>query len=120
MARGDLRTALTLWHLDELAESAVLVLCELLTNAIQHTHESAEPEIETRFVRTDGCLRIEVHDTSDAWPVRRGATVDALNGRGLLLIDALADAWDVIPREGRGKIVWAQFDTSGEGGLSGV
>lgn len=116
-ARDDLLNTLALWGLGGVADSAVLVLSELLTNAIRHARTaSPDLDIETRFLRFGGRLRIEVLDSGDAWPVQRPADSEALSGRGLLLVDAVSDSWDVLPREGSGKIVWAEFSTSGAGG----
>jgi serine/threonine-protein kinase RsbW len=115
-ARGELLDTLALWGLGEIADAATLVLCELVTNAMRHAHTSPEQGIETRFLRTGDHVRIEVHDASDTWPVRRVADLESLNGRGLLLVDALADSWDVAPREGGGKIIWARFAASPEEG----
>lgn len=108
-ARGALLEALAGWGLTEVADSAVLVLSELFTNAVRHAHVSVGREIETRFRLTDDRVRIEVHDASDARPVRGPADVESQDGRGLVLVEALADSWDVMPREGVGKIVWAEF-----------
>lgn len=118
-ARGELLNTLTLWGLGEIADSAALVLSELLSNSVQHARAaSPEAEIESRFLRVGGRLRIEVHDADDRWPVLRPADVDSLNGRGLFLVDALSDAWNVIPLPGGGKITWAEFSASSEGGRS--
>jgi len=65
-------------------------------------------EIETRFRLTDGHVRIEVHDSSTETPVRRLATSSRRRTR-LWLVETLADSWDVAPRDGVGKVVWAEF-----------
>lgn len=111
LARLELRKALAGWGLSALEDSAVLVLSELVTNAVLHARVPPDREIETRFLPTglpdpDG-LRIEVHDASDLRPYRRAAARDACDGRGLLIVDALADAWGVSDRVGVGKLVWA-------------
>ncbi|MFD3519205.1 ATP-binding protein [Streptomyces sp. NPDC058653] len=99
------------WGLSTLEDSAVLVLSELVTNAVLHARVPAGREIETRFLPTgfpvpDG-LRIEVHDASALRPYRRKDDPDACDGRGLPIVDALADAWGVSERDGVGKLVWA-------------
>ncbi|WP_367648437.1 ATP-binding protein [Streptomyces sp. CNQ-509] len=55
----------------ELEESAVLVVSELVTNAVVHARVPPGREIQTRFVRQDRGVRIEVHDASSVWPVPR-------------------------------------------------
>jgi serine/threonine-protein kinase RsbW len=115
-ARGELLNTLALWGLGGISEPAILVLSELLSNSIQHAHPaSAGPEIETRFLCTDGRLRIEVRDADDRRPVARAADSDSLDGRGLFLVEALSDEWNVVPRRGGGKITWAEFSASTDG-----
>ncbi|WP_046494460.1 ATP-binding protein [Streptomyces odonnellii] len=115
LARGELRKALASWGLTSLEDSAVLVLSELLTNAGRHTHVSSGPEIETCYVPMTGGLRIEVHDPSAEQPELRSADVGACDGRGLVLVAALADAWGVGERDGGrpGKAVWAELFAGG-------
>lgn len=110
LARLELRKALARWGMGALEDSATLVLSELLTNAGRHARVSPGREIETRYVPAPGGgLRIEVHDASGDRPVRRVAGPDAHDGRGLVLVDALADSWGVSERNGPGKVVWAQL-----------
>ncbi|MFD8965218.1 ATP-binding protein [Streptomyces sp. NPDC059568] len=113
----ELRKALVSWGLSELEDSAVLVLSELLTNARRHACVSPGREIETRYVPTMRGLRIEVHDASVERPELRVPDADACDGRGLVLVAALADAWGVRERDeggGRpGKVVWAELSTGG-------
>jgi len=109
LARLELRKALAGWGLSALEDSAVLVLSELLTNAGRHARVSPGREIETRYVPARGGLRIEVHDTSAVQPEKLHPSPDASGGRGLVLVDALADTWGVADRNGPGKVVWAQL-----------
>lgn len=109
LARVELLAALDGWGLVPLRDSAALVLSELLTNAGRHARVSPGREIETRFLAVGGGLRIEVHDASEAPPQERKPNVDACDGRGLLLVTALADAWGFGDRDGPGKVVWAEF-----------
>jgi anti-sigma regulatory factor (Ser/Thr protein kinase) len=110
LARGELRKALADWGLLAIEDAALLVLSELLTNAVRHARVSPGREIETRFIRAAKGVRIEVHDASDEWPVQQSAGPDSPGGRGLLLVAALSDAWDVAQREGIGKAVWAEIN----------
>ncbi|MEU3460616.1 ATP-binding protein [Streptomyces sp. NPDC006733] len=114
-ARAELRDALTGWGMAEVADSAVLVLSELLTNAIDHARVSPGRQIETRYRREDAGVRIEVHDAAEQRPRRAGQGNDVERGRGLFIVDALADGWGVSDRDGVGKAVWAVVTVSGSG-----
>ncbi|MFE4913635.1 ATP-binding protein [Streptomyces sp. NPDC056652] len=109
LARLELRKALVGWGLAALEDSAVLVLSELLTNAGRHARVSPGREIETRYVAESAGLRIEVHDASSDKPEQRMPDLDACDGRGLVLVAALADRWGVSDRNGPGKVVWAEW-----------
>jgi serine/threonine-protein kinase RsbW len=106
------------WGLTEIADSAVLVLSELCTNAVRHARVPPGRQIETRFLRTDAGVRIEVHDAAAGSPELRMPDPDSSDGRGLLLVAALADVWGVAPRDGIGKVVWAEINTLGSEGDS--
>ena len=101
LARDLARAALA--DLDAGALGDVLVVVsELATNAVRH----ARSPFTLRIVRADGEVRVEVEDRSTAAPAPRQPDRGAPGGRGLPLIDALADAWGFEPRAG-GKQVWA-------------
>jgi anti-sigma regulatory factor (Ser/Thr protein kinase) len=114
LARAQLRKALAGWGLAGIEEPAVLVVSELVTNAVVHARVPPGREILTCFVRQDGGVRIEVHDASGVWPVRR--VPDESGGYGLLLVERLAFRWGVAERNGVGKAVWALVvDPAGAG-----
>ncbi|GAA2135868.1 ATP-binding protein [Streptomyces synnematoformans] len=104
LARSQMRKALARWGLAGIEGPAVLVVSELVTNAIVHARVSPGREILTRFVRQDGGVRIEVHDASEDRPVPR--TPDSDGGYGLHLVEQMADEWGVAERA-IGKAVWA-------------
>lgn len=54
-------------------------------------------------------MRVEVADASDRAPDRRQAAGDDTGGRGLELVDGLADRWGW-QREGAGKRIWCEID----------
>jgi hypothetical protein len=109
-ARGMIRNAATAWDIADRADEAELAADELLTNALVHTGGGAVltlrmmPEPRPR-------LRIEVHDLATNWPRRRQPGDRETSGRGLVLVDLLADAWGVDPY-GSGKSVWCEFDAA--------
>ncbi|MFJ8506465.1 SpoIIE family protein phosphatase [Streptomyces avermitilis] len=106
-ARHMIRAAVRAWGARERADEIELVADELITNALMHTEGSA---IVTLRVLTgpDHRLRVEVEDSSSALPRRREAGESEVSGRGLLLVDRLADVWGVEAR-GSGKCVWCEF-----------
>ncbi|WP_406206119.1 ATP-binding protein [Kitasatospora sp. NBC_01560] len=57
-------------------------------------------------------LRIEVSDCrGDRHPRLPAACgADSQSGRGLVLVDALADRWGSVPRSPGAKTVWAELD----------
>ncbi len=93
-------------HLGGEATVALLVLSELVTNAVLH---GAEP-IEVLVLSEDDALRIEVSDgdtrTSHIAPQARREP-EQLGGRGLQIVNSLARAWGIIAHDG-GKTVWAE------------
>ena len=91
------------------AETAELLVSELVTNAITETSRIPQPGAGVIFMRLTagaGMVLIEVFDSSRRAPEPQHAKFDAENGRGLLLVDTLSVRWGVCPIPGRGKIVW--------------
>ena len=106
--RQALIAALDAWGMHAVQDDARLVLSELVSNAVRHAQIPAGRVIETRFCRlADGRVRIEVHDANDGRPRLRSASKTDESGRGLALVDALAEQWGVSGRSGPGKSVWA-------------
>ncbi|MFP3986596.1 SpoIIE family protein phosphatase [Streptomyces sp. E11-3] len=106
-ARHMVRAAVRAWGARERADEIELIADELITNALLHTEGAA---VVTLRVLTGAArrLRVEVEDTSSALPRRREAGESGVSGRGLLLVDRLADVWGVESR-GTGKCVWCEF-----------
>ncbi|PRY10842.1 ATP-binding SpoIIE family protein phosphatase [Kineococcus rhizosphaerae] len=105
-AREFLRDRLTAWSTDELLDEAELVLSELVTNALVHTGGGAG--LALRFDGAHRRLTISVEDSSTRSPHERAMSPDALGGRGLGIVEAVADAWGVRVGE-QGKTVWADL-----------
>ena len=110
-ARAELRKALASWGATAVEDAATLVLSELLTNAQRYGRVPGR-EVETRFLRLAGDggdgVRLEVHDASTRRPWLRRAAPYECEGRGLVLVDNVADRWGVADRNGPGKAVWAE------------
>ncbi|MEU5098255.1 ATP-binding protein [Streptomyces sp. NPDC020996] len=109
VARRSIGARLTGWRVPgEVCADAVLLLSELATNAVRHTL-SARILCGIGLV-ADGCVRLEVHDhdyTGRDLP-RCDPGPDDEGGRGLLLVEQLAQAWGVDrSRLTGGNAVWA-------------
>jgi anti-anti-sigma regulatory factor len=91
------------WELSRLSPAARLVTGELATNAMVH----AQTMFDVRLTLGRRYLLVAVRDGSTATPhVDFGERRDQATGRGLLLVDAVAERWGSIPADG-GKVVWA-------------
>ncbi|MFE4513149.1 ATP-binding protein [Kitasatospora sp. NPDC056783] len=89
------------------AETAELLLCELFANAVRYSGAPDDRHIEIRFALVYSRLRIEVHDAGSGLPVLRTASADDEGGRGLFLVNELAERWGHSLRPGGiGKFIW--------------
>ncbi|MCS7484795.1 ATP-binding protein [Umezawaea endophytica] len=104
-ARRLVDEAVTSWGLpEEFADDAALVVTELVSNGADH----AEGPLRLTVNRTEGGVRIEVHDRSSALPVVRPVSPESPRGRGMIIVNALSDSWGVEP-DADGKTVWAEL-----------
>ncbi|ORT56796.1 ATP-binding protein [Streptomyces sp. CB03238] len=114
--RAEVRHRLATWHLDALADDALLVITELAGNAVRH----GVPPVSIRVRRThdeDGrhCLLLEVEDAGPGVDVawvrarwRHPSYTFADGGRGLFIVNALADSWgDTV--HAHGHTTWARL-----------
>jgi anti-sigma regulatory factor (Ser/Thr protein kinase) len=108
-ARNDLRAVLTGWDMADLYDDASVVLVELITNAIRSNDAI---DVDLYPSGDSGRLHVEVHDTCQEAPVQQSPGDDEENGRGLLLIAALAKEWGWTPTHD-GKIVHAVLERHG-------
>ena len=107
IARRELRQLLDTARIDQdTTDTAVLLATELVTNAVEHGRGSAYLDAAVQ----DRAIRLEVSDSSTVVP-QPNTAVSELDerGRGLLLIQALASRWGVLPRPD-GKTVWCELD----------
>jgi anti-sigma regulatory factor (Ser/Thr protein kinase) len=119
-ARGHVRTVAHEWGLPELAETAELLVSELVTNAVQaaqrlttRTDLAAVPVIRFWLFSDRRSIVIHVWDACDDMPVRQDAGPDAVGGRGLLLVEALGKDWGAY-RQAEGKVVWVLVSLPGD------
>ncbi|MGQ0678320.1 MAG: ATP-binding protein [Actinomycetota bacterium] len=87
--------------LSEQINTMVLLISEVVTNAILHGGSGAE----LRLIVSGGSIRAEVKDRSPMFPSVRQYSEDATTGRGMVIVQALASAWGT-RSEGDGKVVW--------------
>jgi anti-sigma regulatory factor (Ser/Thr protein kinase) len=95
---------------ESLAETLILLVSELVTNAVVHTGCPAVLRLSLPGVPAEATtVRLEVADASTRAPVPRCVGDEAMGGRGLALVDGLADRWGWSP-EGTGKHIWCELD----------
>jgi len=90
-ARRFVLSALSEWDLESLHDTAALLTSEVVTNAVLH----ARTDIELTVRRLEDGISIEVTDGSTRAPVRRTHLEEATTGRGIDLLEQLADDWQV-------------------------
>ncbi|MBT2369869.1 ATP-binding protein [Streptomyces sp. ISL-10] len=106
-ARSFTRAVLVEQPLEQ-AETAELLVSELVTNAVHH---GAGPILLSVTVR-GASLRCEVTDAHPAFPCLRAAGADDESGRGMRLLHALSHRCGVRPAR-RGKTVWFELQAPG-------
>ncbi|MEU5586322.1 ATP-binding protein [Streptomyces chrestomyceticus] len=101
------RARLAAWGLADLEDRAELCVSELITNVIDHV--GSETPITLTVSLSAAQLRIEVRDSlSVELPALRPFTAFSKTGRGLSLVDAMADRWGVVPTS-TGKSTWCEL-----------
>ncbi|AYN41652.1 ATP-binding protein [Streptomyces dangxiongensis] len=96
-------------HLREHGFDVRLCATELLTNVIDHLGEGTPVTVRVTGAAAGGRTRVEVTDPDPrALPVLLSAATTAESGRGLALVDALAERWGV-DREPDRKTVWCEL-----------
>ncbi len=118
-ARLHAKHVLREWHLEDVADTAELVVSELVTNAVRASSGLTGSEYAGRWspgvppvrmwLASDGeNVVVQVWDASDQMPVLQHPGADVENGRGLELVEALTSDWGCYtPDRSSGKIVWA-------------
>ena len=88
-AREQTRKALFCWGLEMYADLAEIIVSELVTNAVRY----GEGPVRARISYGDSHLRVQVHDDGPGRPVRRQAVTGDESGRGLAVLDGLAEMY---------------------------
>src|SRR3954464_3171846 len=89
---------------DPAVDDAVLVISELVTNAVRHTRTV----LFVLVTIENHTLHVDVTDDNPTLPVPPDPEHDATSGRGLRIVDALATRWGVTPTT-EGKVVWFEM-----------
>ena len=106
------------WGLDGLAETAELLVSELVTNAVQAiVGQEDHTAVRLQLFGDSTRVRIEVWDADPRPPAPRDSGEDGIpdleaeGGRGLFLVAALSACWDwYLTQEPSGKVVWCEFE----------
>ena len=101
-ARALVRRELGRWGLDELIDDCSLIVSELASNVVRHGGNV----FTLRLGSNGSWVYGEVFDQGDGVPCQREADLDSVGGRGLLIVDELADDWGVASSGRGGKTVW--------------
>ena len=87
-------------------EDAALVVSELVGNSVRHGHSRSDGTLLVAWWLTTEELVVEVSDGGDGEPVLQPLSPDAVDGRGLTIVDSLARRWGT-RYDGEGTTVWA-------------
>jgi anti-sigma regulatory factor (Ser/Thr protein kinase) len=90
---------------EDLEATVALLVSELAANSVLHARTTYQVAVDAAF----GRVRISVTDTNPRLPVVKFHSLEAATGRGLRLVQSLADRWGVDSHE-QGKTVWFEFD----------
>ncbi|MCN9239947.1 ATP-binding protein [Streptomyces sp. RY43-2] len=99
----------------EVVDNAELVISELVTNALRvPVPKGRQVGVRIVYLAAEGVLRLEVSDAGGGRPEVREPGEDETGGRGLLLVEALAERWGYEERVGGiGKTVFAELKAPG-------
>ena len=103
---------------DGMRDDLLLLLTEVVTNAVRHSGTRTGEPIEIEVREQDDCVRVEVVDAGDGFepPERLVPDLTRTGGLGLVLVDRISRAWGV-RRSPQGATVW--FELEGDHGKWG-
>jgi anti-sigma regulatory factor (Ser/Thr protein kinase) len=113
-ARRWIERVLEGWALSELVTDVLLVVSELITNAVEHGTGPVVLRVVHRAPAfpssaAPGCLRLEVSDDGGGRVAVRDSSPTETGGWGLLVVTHLAAQWGVIDHPPAGKTVWVEL-----------
>jgi hypothetical protein len=97
-----MRLALAEWRMATILDDALIIAAELVTNAAK-----VGGVFHLTLSREGGAVLIEVFDSSEASPDPQRRSLDRVDGRGLLLVEACSKDWGWRLEDHGGKTVWA-------------
>ena len=101
-ARIITRLALAEWDMDGIADNALLITAELVTNSMK-----IGDVFHLTLSYQGNTVLIEVSDSSEAIPDPQQQSLNRVDGRGLLLVEACSKDWGWRLEDHGGKTVWA-------------
>ena len=104
-AREFTRDTLRRWHLSECSGDTLVVVNELVTNAIIH----GEGPVTLTMTLHDSMLHVVVRDHSPVQPASESLTDERTSGRGLAIVEAMTTDWGYSKSANAGKDVWADI-----------
>lgn len=107
VARRFVAGTLQSWGCPHLVERAALLVSEAVTNSVIH----ASSEVEVSIRRVGDRVRIQVADEDPGLPVRRRLSPWSRSGRGIHIVDRVADDWGIETKR-QGKAVWFELDAT--------
>lgn len=116
VARNFAATTLHRWGVGERGDDIVVVVSELLTNALRHTVPGGAASwprwpVRLGMLQQGPWVLCAVSDRSEELPMSRDPGLFGESGRGLHVVATLCDAWGCTPPGPGGKAVWAMFAT---------
>jgi anti-sigma regulatory factor (Ser/Thr protein kinase) len=125
-ARRFATTTLARWGVSDRTDDIAMVVSELVTNAFRHalsapsaafaSSVAGRRRVRLGLLHTGSLMLCAVADPSDQLPVQRQPDELAETGRGLYVVEALADQWGYFAPGLAGKVVWATFSAATETG----
>ncbi|MFA1549685.1 ATP-binding protein [Actinomadura chokoriensis] len=104
---------------ESVVDDASVIVSELISNALRHARPLPSGQVRVCWLRSGDILELEVSDGGAMTEPRRGpGTLSSLGGRGLGIVEALADGWGVRHEEGA-TTVWAVLRAPRSSGANG-
>jgi len=110
VARHVVLELLRVWRVPHDGEDAALLVTELVANVVDHVR--GDEDLTLEIGASEDWLRIAVVDGSALRPVLRELLLDEPRGRGMRMVQAIADRWGVEDYRG-GKRVWFELRPAG-------
>ncbi|GAC1590973.1 MAG: hypothetical protein NVS3B21_08980 [Acidimicrobiales bacterium] len=101
-ARRFVRSTVSSYLPAEELDTVELLTSEVVTNAVIHAESSPVVEVAAE----GGTVRVSVEDNGASWPMLKEVPHTATSGRGMALVDLMADAWGVERLDDDAKRVW--------------